>query len=155
YTEAQIKVGKMGELQAAGVRRAIADDQQEVETSRQQLAGRGLDLLRLMGVAVPGGYLSSGLRAADAASPPPHEVDADAETTRALEASPALKALQKGIALSDVDVAVAAASLRPQLDFAASLGRTGQDVDAKESLRQLFRIDATVGTAGLVFSLPL
>ena len=59
------------------------------------------------------------------------------------------------MALSDIDVAVAAASLRPQLDFAGSLGRIGRNTDPQESLRQLLRIDETVGSAGLVFSLPL
>jgi outer membrane protein TolC len=152
-TEEQIKVGRMGELQAAAVRRAIFDDKAEVETSQQQLMGRALDLLRLLGVPVPARF--TGLRAADVATPAPHDVDADGEATRALEASPALKALQKGIALSEVDVHTAVASLRPQLDLAASLGRVGRNVEVGESLRQLLRQENTVGSVGLVFSLPV
>jgi outer membrane protein TolC len=152
-TEAQIKVGKMGDLQAAAVRRAIYDDKAEVETSQQQLVGRALDLLRLMGSPVPARF--AGLRAADAAAPDPHDVDTDAETARALGASPALKALQQGIALSDVDVRTAAAALKPQLDFSASIGRMGRNVLAGESLRQLLKQDNTTGAAGLIFSLPI
>jgi outer membrane protein len=152
-TEAQIQVGKMGDLQAAAVRRAIADDKQEVETSQAQLMGRSLDLLRLVGTPVPPRF--AGLRASDAARTDPHDVDADAETTRALAASPALKALRTGITLSDVDVQTAAASLKPQLDFVASVGRVGRNVDTQESLRQLLDNQNTVGSAGFVFSLPL
>jgi outer membrane protein TolC len=152
-TEEQIKVGRMGQLQAAAVRRAIFDDKAEVETSQQQLMGRALDLLRLLGVPVPARF--AGLRAADVATPAPHDVDADGEAARALEASPALKALQKGIALSDVDVHTALVSLRPQLDLSASIGRVGRNVDAAESLRQLLRQENTVGSVGLVFSLPV
>jgi outer membrane protein TolC len=153
YTEAQIKVGKMGDLQAAGVRRAIYDDQQEVETSQQQLVGRALDLLRLMGTPVPAGF--EGLHAADVASPEPHDVDSDAETTRALAASPALKALQKGIALSEVDVRTAENALRPQLDLSATIGTAGRNIDPTRSLRQLYDRQNIVGSAGLLFSLPI
>jgi outer membrane protein TolC len=154
-TEEQIKVGRMGELQAAAVRRAIADDQADVETSEQKLVGRELDLLRLFGTPVSRGFGPTSLRTADAAMTQPHDVDADAETARALEASPALKTLRQGVALSDVDVAVAASSLRPQLDFQATIGRLGRNQDRTEAFNQLFRVDETVGSAGLVFSLPV
>jgi len=152
-TEAQIQVGKMGQLQAAAVRRAISDDKQEVETSQQQLTGRALDLLRLMGTAVPARF--AGLRAADAASPAPHEVDADAETERALTANPALKALRQGLALSEIDVHTAEAALRPQLDFSTSIGVVGRNIDRVQALRQLDDPNNIVGSAGLVFSLPV
>jgi outer membrane protein TolC len=152
-TEAQIQIGKMGELQAAAVRRAISDGQQEVEASQQQLTARALDLLRLMGQPVPRGF--TGLRAADAASSDPHDVDADADTARALAASPALKALQQGIALSAVDVLTAERAVLPQLDFSGSIGRVGRNIDAVESVRQLSRLEDTVGFATLTFALPI
>jgi outer membrane protein TolC len=152
-TLAQVEIGKMGELQAAAVRRAISDDQQEVETSLQQLMGKSLDLLRLLGTPVPRGF--AGLRAADAATVDPHDVNTDAEAARALEASPALKALRDGVALSDIDARTAIASMKPQLDLSASIGRVGRDFNADQSLRELYQGDNTQGSVGLVFSLPI
>jgi outer membrane protein len=152
-TEAQIQVGRMGALEAAAVHRAIAQAQQEVSTSEQLLTARALDLQRLFGAAVPRGF--PGYKAADALNAPGHEVAVDSETTHALEASPALKSLRKGLALSDIDVQVALASLRPQLDLGASVGRVGRDLNFGESLRQLTRNEDTVWSAGLTFSLPV
>jgi outer membrane protein TolC len=114
---------------------------------------RSLDLERLLGAPVPRGF--AGLRAADAPAAAAHEVNVDAETERALAASPALKALNRGLALSAIDVAVAAASLRPQLDLAATVGRTTRDVGFGASLRELGDNDATAGSIGLTFSLPI
>jgi outer membrane protein len=152
-TEAQVTVGKLGELSAAAVRRAIAQAQQDVATSEQQLMGRALDLERLFGAAVPRGF--AGLAAADAPSAAAHAVDVDTETDHALAASPALKSLRQGLALSEIDLQVALDSLRPQLGVAASIGRTGRNLSVAESLRQLTREEDTVGSVGLTFSLPV
>jgi outer membrane protein TolC len=59
------------------------------------------------------------------------------------------------LAISDIDVQVAAASLRPQLDLTASLGRVGRNLDFTEALHQLTQNDNTVWSAGLTFSLPV
>jgi outer membrane protein TolC len=152
-TEAQVQIGKMGELQAAAVRRAISDDQQEVETSQQQLIGRSLDLLRLLGIPVPPRF--AGLRTTDSVATDPHQVDADDETGRALKASPALKALQEGIALSDVDLRTAIASLKPQLDLNASVGRVARSPELSDALQQLSNPSLTQASVGLVFSMPV
>lgn len=152
-TEAQVNVGRMGALEAAAVNRAIAQAQVEVATSEQQLMARSLDLERLLGVPVPKGF--AGLRTADAPTAAAHDVNVDAETERALASSPALKALRRGLALTAIDVAVAAASLRPQLDLAATVGRATRDVGFIPSLRELGNNDATAGSIGLTFSLPI
>jgi outer membrane protein len=152
-SEAQIKVGRMGQLEAASVRRAIAQAQQDEAASEQQLMGRALDLQRLFGAAVPRGFV--GLAAAEVPSSAAHEVNVDAETAHALEASPALKALRKGLALTEIDVQVAQSSLRPQLDFGASVGRQGRNLDVGTSLDQLGNNNDTNWSAGLTFSLPV
>jgi outer membrane protein len=152
-TNAQIQVGRMGALEAAAVNRAIAQAQQEEATSEQLLTARALDLQRLFGAAVPRGF--PGYKAADALNVSAHEVNVDTETTHALQASPALKSLKMGLALSDIDLQVALASLRPQLDLGASVGRVGRDLNFGESLRQLTRNEDTVWSAGLTFSLPV
>jgi outer membrane protein TolC len=152
-TEAQIKVGRMGVLEAAAVNRAIAQAQGEVATSEQQLTARALDVERLFGAPVPRGF--AGLRAADAVAATAHEVNVDAETDHALAASPALKSLRQGLALTEIDLAVAAASLRPQLDFTGSVGTVGRNVDFAQAIRQLGRTDDLTWSAGLTFSLPV
>jgi outer membrane protein TolC len=152
-TEAQIKIGKLGELSAAAVKRAIAQAQADVATSQQQLTGRALDLERLFGAPVPRGF--SGIVAADAPTATPHDIDVEAETDHALTASPALRSLRQGLALSEIDVKVAQASLRPQLDLNATLGRVGRNTNILESARQLWYEDDTVYTAGLTFSAPV
>jgi outer membrane protein TolC len=115
--------------------------------------GRALDLQRLFGAAVPRGFV--GIGAAEVPSSAAHDVNVDAETAHALEASPALKALRMGLALTEIDVQVALASLRPQLDFGASVGRQGRNLDVGTSLGQLGHMDDTNWSAGLTFSLPV
>jgi outer membrane protein TolC len=152
-TEAQIKVGRMGQLAAAAVNRAIAQAQGEVATSEQQLMGRALDLQRLFGAPVPRGF--AGLRAADVPEAAAHEVNVDAETEHALTASPALKSLRQGLALTEIDLRVALASMRPQLDFTGTVGSVGRNLAFGESLRQLVNSDDLVWSAGLTFSFPV
>jgi outer membrane protein TolC len=152
-TDAQIKVGRMGALEAAAVNRAIAQAQGEVATSEQQLMARSLDVERLFGAPVPRGF--AGLRAVDGPGATAHEVNVDAETDHALAASPALKSLRQGLALTEIDVAVAAASLRPQLDFTGSIGTVGRNLDFAEAIRQLGRTSDITWSAGLTFSLPV
>src|SRR6185295_2787358 len=55
-TDAQIKVGRMGALEAAAVNRAIAQAQGEEASSEQLLMVRALDLQRLFGAPVPRGF---------------------------------------------------------------------------------------------------
>jgi outer membrane protein len=152
-TELQIKVGKMGELQAAAARRAIAQAQQDEATSQQQLIGRALDLQRLFGVPVPRGF--GGFRAAEAPSATAHEVSLDDETTHALAFSPALRALRKGLEASAIDLKVAVDALRPQLSFSGMVGRQGRKQVIGDTLGDLLKNEDTVASAGLVFSMPL
>lgn len=152
-TSALVQVGRMGALEASAVNRAIAQAQGEVATSEQLLMARSLDLQRLFGAPVPTAF--KGYAARDAPDASAHEVNVDAQTKHALESSPALKSLSRGLALSDIDVQVALASLRPQLDLTASVGRVGRNLDLAESLRQLTVSEDTVWSAGLTFSLPV
>jgi outer membrane protein TolC len=152
-TEAQIRVGRMGALEAAAVNRAIAQAQGEVAASEQQLTARALDLLRLLGAPVPRGF--AGLRAADVPAATAHEVNVDAETEHALAASPALKSVRQGLALSELDLRVAAASMRPLLDFTGTVGKVGRNLGFGESLNQLGDLDNTTWSAGLTFALPV
>jgi outer membrane protein TolC len=152
-TEAQIQVGKLGELAAAAVHRAIATAQQAEASSEQALMGRALDLQRLFGAAVPAGFL--GYKAADALGASKHDVDVAAETQHALEASPALKSIRMGLKLSETDLAVALDSMRPQLNFVASVSQGGRNQALAESLHQMTNPDYIDYSAGLTFQLPL
>ena len=152
-TEAQVAVGKMGDLGAAAVRRAIATAQQAEATSEQALMGRALDLQRLFGAAVPRAF--PGYKAADALDATAHAVDVDGETAHALEASPALKSLKMGLLLTQSDVRVAIDSMRPQLNIVGTLSEGGRNPDLGESLHQLTESQDLEGSAGLNFTLPI
>jgi outer membrane protein TolC len=152
-TEAQIQVGKMGELGAAAVRRAIATAQQGEASSEQALMGRALDLQRLFGAPVPRAFV--GYKAGNALDASRHDVDAEAETSHALEASPALRSIRMGLALTETDLRVARDSMRPQLNFVGSVSEGGRNHSFSESLGQLTNPDYTEYSAGLTFSLPI
>src|SRR5262249_3802677 len=146
-----IDVGRAGQLALAAVQRAIADRQQDVAASEQDLMLRALDLQRLFGAPVPARF--AGYHAADAASAGPHDVDVAAEVAHALESSPALKALGMGVALSDIDRRVAENALHPELDFIGSIGAAGRQGTFSGALDQAVRLAPAV-SAGLSFTLP-
>jgi outer membrane protein len=152
-TEVQVQVGKMGDLAAAAVRRAIATAQQAETSSEQALMGRALDLQRLFGAAVPRAFV--GYKAGDALDATRHDLDVDAETAHAIEASPALKSIKMGLKLTQSDVRVAVDSMRPQLNFTGSLDEAGRNLDVAASLRQMKDPANLEYTAGLTFSLPV
>jgi outer membrane protein TolC len=152
-TEAQIQVGKLGELSAAAVNRAIAAAQQAEASSEQSLMGRALDLQRLFGAAVPPAFV--GYKAGDALDASKHGVDVEAETKHALEASPALKSIRMGLKLTETDLGVAQSSMRPQLNFVGSVAEGGRNHSFDESLGQLTNPDYTEYSAGLTFAFPL
>ncbi|HSZ81762.1 MAG TPA: TolC family protein [Polyangia bacterium] len=152
-TEVQVQVGKMGDLAAAAVRRAIATAQQAETSSEQALMGRALDLQRLFGAAVPRAFV--GYKAGDALDATRHDIDVDAETAHAIEASPALKSIKMGLKLTQSDVRVALDSMRPQLNFTGTLDEAGRNVDVAASLRQMKDPANLEYSAGLTFSLPV
>jgi outer membrane protein len=152
-TEAQVQVGKMGELAAAAVRRAIATAQQAEASSEQALIGRALDLQRLFGAAVPRGFV--GYKASDALDATKHDVEVDVETKHALEASPALKSIKMGLELTQSDVRVALDSMRPQLNFVGTIGNGGRNPDVSTSLGQMKDAANIDYSAGFNFTLPV
>jgi outer membrane protein TolC len=152
-TQAQIQVGKLGELSAAAVNRAISTAQIAEASSEQSLMGRALDLQRLFGAAVPPAFI--GYKAADALDASKHDVDVAAETKHALEASPALKSIRMGLALTETDLRVARDSMRPQLNFAGSVSEGGRNHVLTTSLDQMTNLSYTEYSAGLTFQLPI
>jgi outer membrane protein len=152
-TEVQVQVGKMGDLAAAAVRRAIATAQQAEAASEQALTGRALDLQRLFGAPVPRAFV--GYKAADALDATKHDLDVDAETKHALEASPALKSITMGLALTQSDVRVALDSMHPQLNFVGTIGEGGRSLDVSTSLAQMKDPANLDYSAGFTFALPV
>jgi len=152
-TDAQIQVGKLGELSAAAVNRAISTAQIAEASSEQSLMGRALDLQRLFGAAVPPAFI--GYKAADALDASKHDVDVAGETKHALEASPALRSIRMGLALTETDLRVARDSMRPQLNFVGSLSEGGRNHDLPTALGQMTNLSYTEYSAGLTFQLPL
>lgn len=152
-SEAMVEVGRLGRLEMAAVDRAIADRMQDVATAQQLLLVRALDLQRLLGRPVPADFAPP--TASDEPSPAALTVDPRAETTRALESSPQLRALRAGIALSELDVRTTEALLRPRLDFVGSVGAAGRRPDLAAAIEQVTAFDAPVWSAGLTFEWPV
>jgi outer membrane protein TolC len=152
-TDAQIQVGKLGELSAAAVHRAVATAQQGEASSEQALMGRALDLQRLFGAAVPSSFV--GYKAADALAASKHDVDVAAETKHALEASPALRSIERGLELTATDLRVARDSMHPQLNFVGMIGTGGRSLDVETSLSQMKEPANIDYSAGFTFSLPV
>ncbi|HEX4404490.1 MAG TPA: TolC family protein [Polyangia bacterium] len=152
-TEAQVQVGKMGDLAAAAVRRAIATAEQAEATSEQARMGRALDLQRLFGAAVPGAFV--GYKAADALAATRHDVDVDVETKHALAASPALRSIKLGLQLTQSDVRVARDSMRPLVNIVALASEGGRNHDLGTSIHQLFEWDDREYSIGFNFTLPV
>ncbi|HTA19729.1 MAG TPA: TolC family protein [Polyangia bacterium] len=152
-TEVQVQVGKMGDLAAAALRRAIATAQQAEATSEQALMGRALDLQRLFGAAVPRTFV--GYKAADALEATKHDVDVDTETQHALAASPALRSIKMGLQLTQSDLRVARDSMRPLVNIVADVSEGGRNHDLGTSVRQLFEWDDREYSIGFNFALPV
>ena len=154
YTQAQVDVGRLGQADLAAVDRAIADRQQDVVLAEQTLLVRALDLERLIGRAVAADFAAPLATERPSPSEPP-QIDAAAETTQALQASPQLRALRTGLALSEIDIRTAQALLRPRLDFTGSVGSAGAQLTFGEAWSQAARMENIVWSAGLAFQLPL
>jgi outer membrane protein TolC len=152
-TQAMIDAGRLAEADLASVERAIAQRQAELVAAEQNQYLRGLDLQRLFGVAP--NPQAGPLAATDAPIAGQVAVDDDAEVTRALAANPQLRALRRGLALSDIDLATARSTLRPRLDFLGGIGIVGRHERLGVSLAQTARMDNVTGQAALVFELPV
>ena len=153
-TQAMIEVGRLAQSDSAAVERAIAQREEELALSELAHVNRSLDLAKLLGTWVkPEAALYS---AADAPSTVAVAVDARTEIERALEGNPQLKALRLGIKLDEIDLAVARATLRPQLDFTASTGPVGRSRSGLgEATTHAARMDDFDFSAGLAFQWPV
>ncbi|MBC8133015.1 MAG: TolC family protein [Deltaproteobacteria bacterium] len=154
YTQAQVDVGRLGQADLAAVDRAIADRLQDVALAEQTLLIRALDLERLMGRAVVATFVAP-TPSERPSSSEPAPIDTVAETARALQSSPQLRALRAGLELSEIDVRTAQALLRPKLDFTGSVGTAGVQFGFGEAWSQAARFENIVWSAGLAFQLPL
>jgi outer membrane protein len=154
-TKAQIDVGRLAPVDAAAVERAIGDRQQDVLLSQQDLLFRTLELRRFFGLVIS--PTDPPFTAADAPEASPHPLNIAADINRALEANPQLRSLKLGIALTEVDIATARSTLRPQLDFTGTIGAAGRNlgIGFQDSLKQVAGVDNLAWTAGLHFSLPV
>ena len=152
-TKEQIDVGRLSLLEMATVERAIADREQDVALAEQELVLRSLDLQRLFGAAPPAAF--SGYLASDRPRAAGHQVDVAAEVGRALESSPALKSFKMGLKLTQIDIQVAEAAVRPQLDLVATVGAIGRSTDLGVSLAQIGSVGFPTWSAGLLFQLPV
>jgi outer membrane protein TolC len=152
-TKAMIGVGRLADADAASVERAIAQRQGELAAGEQYLFLRSLDLEILFGVPVDANLPL--LAASDAPVAGPATIDDGAEIARALAANPQLRALRRGLDLSQADLAVAKNTLRPRLDLGAKIGPVGRSEDLSDSLRNTGGFGDLAWSAALTFELPV
>lgn len=154
-TQAMIGVGRLADADAASVERAIAQRLEELAVGEQNLRFRSLDLEILFGLPVEANRPVLTASDAPVAAPSFASVDDDAEMGRALESNPQLRALRRGIDLSQADLAVARNTLRPRLDLATRIGPVGRRVGLADSLRQATGLSEVGWMAELTFELPV
>jgi outer membrane protein TolC len=152
-TLAMIGVGRLADADAASVERAIAQRREDMAVGEQELSFRSLDLELLFGV--PADVTWPALSATDVPTAGPTPIDDRSEITHALEANPQLRALRRGIDLSQAELAVAANTLRPKLDLEAKVGPVGRRASLTGSLAQAARISDLAWSAGLTLELPV
>jgi outer membrane protein TolC len=152
-TKAQIDVGRLAPVDAAAVERAIGERLQEVALSEQAVFFRSLELRRLFGL--PTATTVAAFAAAEVPQGGPRDINIDQEVQRALEMNPQLRALRLGLQLSEVDLATAASSLRPRLDFVGRIGSTGRRPEFADALETTLGFDQATWSAGLTFDLPI
>lgn len=152
-TQAMIGVGRLADADAASVERAIAQRLEDLAVGEQDLYLRSLDLELLFGQPVAATLPS--LSASDTPVAGASAIDDDAEIARALEANPQLRALRRGIDLSQTDLAVARDTLKPRLDLSASVGSVGRTTSVPETLRHAGELSDLAWTAGVTFELPV
>lgn len=152
-TQAMIGVGRLADADAASVERAIAQRLEELAVGEQNLYFRSLDLEVLFGVAVDANRAS--LSAADAPIAVSTAIDASAEMALALDANPQLRALRRGLDLSQADLVVARNTLRPRLDLGARVGPAGLSRGLSDSMRHTGGLSDLAWMAELTFELPV
>jgi outer membrane protein TolC len=152
-TQAMITVGRLADADAASVERAIAQRLEELAVGEQNLYFRSLDLEVLLGVPVEANRPS--LAATDAPVAGAATIDDGAELERALVANPQLRALRRGLDLSQADLAVAKSTLKPRLDLAARVGPVGRSGSLSGSLPQASNLSGLAWMTELTFELPV
>jgi len=152
-TEAMIGVGRLADADAASVERAIAQRLEDLATGEQNLYFRSLDLEVLFGVSADANLPS--LAASDAPVASSTNVDESAEMSRALAANPQLRALRRGLDLSQADLAVARNTLRPRLDLGAKVGPVGRSEGFSDAIRHTAGLSDLAWSAELTFELPV
>jgi len=152
-TDAQIDVGRLAPLDRAAVLRAIAARQQEVALAEQSAFFRSLELQVLLGQ--PLDAASPVLTAATQSSLSPAPVDAGGALEEALQNSPQLLAMRRGMELNDLDIKTARNLTRPRLDLSGSIGSTGRDRMLDRSLTQAAQFENLVWQIGLRFERPV
>jgi outer membrane protein TolC len=152
-TQAMITVGRLADADAASVERAIAQRLEELALAEQSLYFHSLDLEVLFGAPVEANRAT--LTAADAPVTSATTLDDGAELERALTANPQLRALRRGLDLSQADLAVAKSTLKPRLDLSARIGPVGRSRGLSDSLGRTGGVSDLAWMTELTFELPV
>jgi outer membrane protein TolC len=159
-TEKQIDVGRVTEVEAIPVKRAISQHEEELVVAQRQVFDRSIELRRLIGLPLEAD--AELLVAADRPSivVPPFEFEAYLVRLRAQ--SPALKAAKRAEDRASLDARVTADRLKPRIDLrlfgGPQGGTTTFDIPSRATITNaaaaLVRFADVTAGASLVFDLP-
>ncbi len=149
-TQAQIRVGRLSEIEAYAVKATIAQNEGDLVTAELAQRQRSRDLRRLLGEPVDP-------QAARLATPPPPviqptPIDSGTEAEKAVVENPALAALRAGVRASELDRDAVDNLLLPDLSFVGSVGTTGVKPTFRDSMEDVVTVNSPQYSAGLRFS---
>lgn len=149
-TQAQIRVGRLSQVEEYAVKATIAQNEGDLVTAELGQRQRSRDLRRLLGEPVDP-------QAGMLATPPPPAIqpaaiDSGTEAEKAVVENPALAALRAGARASELDRDAVDNLLLPDLSFVGSVGTTGVKPAFRDSMEDVVTANTPQYSAGLRFS---
>ncbi len=152
-TQAQIRVGRLSQVEEYAVKATIAQTEGDLVTAELLQRQRSRDLRRLLGETVDP-------QAPMLGTPPPPAIqpaaiDAGMEAEKAVVENPALAALRAGVRAAELDRDAVDNMLLPDLSFVGSVGTTGVKPTFGDSMEDVVTVNTPQYSAGLRFSWQL
>jgi outer membrane protein len=127
--KAEVAAGRKSQLDLDTIFQTLVARENEVVLAENTLLDRSLTLRQLMGQDFVDRNVLGVLPQTDPQALAPREIDLQAEIKKALQANPAIRALEVGIASRRIDELVAANARLPILDFRFVFNPQGRSVD--------------------------
>ncbi len=152
-TQAQIRVGRLSQVEEYAVKATIAQNEGDLVTAELLQRQRSRDLRRLLGEPVDPHAPMLGTPPPPAIQPT--SIDSGTEAEKAVVENPALAALRAGVRAAELDRDAVDNMLLPDLSFVGSVGTTGVKPTFRDSMEDVVTVNTPQYAAGLRFSWQL